>query len=208
MDAFTPAHFVLLALAYLIGSIPCGLLLGRAAGLGDIRATGSGNIGATNMVRAGGKKLGALTLLCDALKGVVVVTLAAQYLPHPTASLLYFYGFITAIAHCYPVWLKFRGGKGVATTLGIIGAVHIALYPETWWWIMLFALLWIGTFKATRYVSLASLVTFIFMPVFTYALYDIWLYPLLLTALVFMRHRSNIARILDGTEHGFSKPSS
>jgi glycerol-3-phosphate acyltransferase PlsY len=205
MDFFTPTHLLLLVITYLIGSIPCGLLLGKAAGLGDIRTMGSGNIGATNMVRAGGKKLGALTLLCDALKGIVVVTLAAQCLPNPDAATLYFYGLVATCAHCFPVWLQFKGGKGVATTLGIIGAVHIAIFPESWWWLLLFAGLWIGIYKATRYVSLASLVTFTVMPIFTYALYGIWLYPLLLTILIFIRHKANIERLLSGTEHGFGK---
>jgi acyl phosphate:glycerol-3-phosphate acyltransferase len=215
MEFVTPILVLLICLAYLIGSIPCGLLLGKAAGLGDIRTTGSGNIGATNMVRAGGKKLGVLTLLLDALKGIIVVSLTYHYLPHilsgaeglhvkaDSPSVLYFFGLIAVIGHCFPLWLRFKGGKGVATTLGVIGAVHIAISPATWWWLLPFAVLWIGTYKTTRYVSLASLVTFAFMPFFTALIYGIWLSPLLLTVLIFIRHKGNIQRLLNGTEHGF-----
>ena len=193
-------------LAYFIGSIPCGLLVGRIAGLGDIRQVGSGNIGATNMVRAGGKKLGALTLLLDALKGIAVISIAAHFLPHPDPSGLYFYGLIATLGHCFPVWLKFRGGKGVATTLGVIGAVHMALFPQTWEWLLLFAALWIGTYKLSHFVSLASLVTFAALPFFTAYVYGTWVSPLLLAVLIFFRHKGNIERLLNGTEHGFVKP--
>ncbi len=199
------ASVVLTALAYLIGSVPCGLLVGRVAGLGDIRRVGSGNIGATNMVRAGGRKLGALTLLLDALKGIVVISGIAHVMPHAGASLLYYYGLVATVAHCFPVWLRFRGGKGVATTLGVIGAVHLVLFPHTWEWLLLFAGLWIGTYKLTRFVSLASLVTFAVLPVFTLEVYGIWVSPLLLTVLIFIRHKQNIRRLREGTEHGFNK---
>jgi glycerol-3-phosphate acyltransferase PlsY len=210
MEHFTP-HLIGLLLAYLIGSIPCGLIVGKLAGIGDIRAVGSGNIGATNMVRAGGKKLGLLTLLLDALKGILVVSLAACYMDNSgnmgisSPSLLYLYGLIATIGHCFPIWLRFNGGKGVATTLGIIGAVQLATSPAEWYWLLLFAALWLGTYKMTRMVSLASLLTFATLPPFTYFIYGIWLSPLLLTVLIFIRHKANIRRLMNGTEHGFSK---
>jgi acyl phosphate:glycerol-3-phosphate acyltransferase len=206
-------YLVTFLLAYFIGSIPCGLIVGKLAGIGDIRAVGSGNIGATNMVRAGGKKLGLLTLLLDALKGIVVVSVIASLLydshwemRQSNSSILYFYGLITVIGHCFPIWLRFKGGKGVATTLGIIAAVHIATTsPSAWVWLLLFAALWLGTYKMTRMVSLASLITFAALPPFTYLMYDIWVSPLLLTVLIFIRHKANICRLMNGTEHGFSK---
>ncbi len=198
-------HFIpYLALAYLIGSIPVGLLLGKLVGIGDIRNVGSGNIGATNMVRAGGKWLGLAVLLLDALKGVIPLLLT----PVTHYEGLYIVGIAAVCGHCFPIWLRFHGGKGVATTLGVIAAAHLLLNPGEWWWLLIVAAIWIGTFLLTRIVSLASLFTFLTFPVLTYIFYDIWITPLLLTALIIMRHKGNIQRLIAGTEHAFSTGSS
>ena len=135
------------AFGYLLGSIPFGLLLTRAAGGPDIRAIGSGNIGATNVLRTGHKALAAATLLCDMLKGAVAVLAAARYGPDPAlaAALGAFLG------HLFPVWLKFKGGKGVATYIGLLIGLH---WPAA----LFFCIVWLVVAAATRYSSLAALV--------------------------------------------------
>ncbi|QBK30441.1 glycerol-3-phosphate 1-O-acyltransferase PlsY [Roseitalea porphyridii] len=185
------AILVALAGGYLSGSIPFGLLLTRAAGLGDIRSIGSGNIGATNVLRTGNKWLAALTLLLDALKGLVPVVIGKAFgLEAALAA-----GLGAFVGHLYPVWLGFRGGKGVATFAGIsLGYSWTVLLP--------FAVGWLVTAFATRYSSLAALVG---VAVTTLTLFLVgqtalgWLY-VLLTALVVFKHRTNIARLRAGTE--------
>jgi len=185
------AILVALAGGYLSGSIPFGLLLTRAAGLGDIRSIGSGNIGATNVLRTGNKWLAALTLLLDALKGLVPVVIGKAFgLEAALAA-----GLGAFVGHLYPVWLGFRGGKGVATFAGIsLGYSWTVLAP--------FAVGWLVTAFATRYSSLAALVG---VAVTTLTLFLVgqtalgWLY-VLLTALVVFKHRANIARLRAGTE--------
>ncbi|MCX7365891.1 MAG: glycerol-3-phosphate 1-O-acyltransferase PlsY [Alphaproteobacteria bacterium] len=180
-----------LAFGYLLGSIPFGLLLTRAAGLGDIRKVGSGNIGATNVLRTGHKGLAAATLLLDALKGLVAV-LAVAWLA-PLMAIAAALGAV--IGHMFPVWLSFRGGKGVATTLGVmwglawpIGAAACA----TW---LLLAVLF-------RYSSLAALVGVAAGAVAAWFVLDVRgaIVVTLLVPLVWMRHHENIARLLAGTE--------
>jgi len=185
------AVLVALAGGYLSGSIPFGLLLTRAAGLGDIRSIGSGNIGATNVLRTGNKWLAALTLLLDALKGLVPVVIGKAFgLEAALAA-----GLGAFVGHLYPVWLGFRGGKGVATFAGIsLGYSWTVLAP--------FAVGWLVTAFVTRYSSLAALVG---VAVTTLTLFLVgqtalgWLY-VLLTALVVFKHRTNIARLRAGTE--------
>ncbi|WP_349364354.1 MAG: glycerol-3-phosphate 1-O-acyltransferase PlsY [Roseitalea porphyridii] len=185
------AILVALGGGYLSGSIPFGLLLTRAAGLGDIRSIGSGNIGATNVLRTGNKWLAALTLLLDALKGLVPVVIGKAFgLEAALAA-----GLGAFVGHLYPVWLGFRGGKGVATFAGIsLGYSWTVLAP--------FAVGWLVTAFATRYSSLAALVG---VAVTTLTLFLVgqtalgWLY-VLLTALVVFKHRTNIARLRAGTE--------
>lgn len=191
--------------AYLIGSIPFGLILTRMAGLGDIRTIGSGNIGATNVLRTGNKKLAALTLSLDGIKGwVATAILSLLYLGYrlhnePTGNEPTMLAFATAggvvLGHCYPVWLKFKGGKGVATTLGaalglnwLIGAAACA----TW---LIMAL-------AFRYSSLSALVAIAALPGFAWYLgHTQLMLPLALIAiLVWVRHHENIKRLLNGTE--------
>ncbi len=181
-----------LIVGYLIGSVPFGLLITRAAGLGDIRAIGSGSIGTTNVLRTGRKELAAATLLLDAAKGAVPVLLAARLLgPLPALAA----GFGAIVGHVAPVWLRFRGGKGVATGFGVLLA--------TAWPVGLFSLLvWIAVAAVGRFSSLAGLASFAAAPVFAAVLGEtrIALLSLLLAAIVFFRHRENIRRLLAGTE--------
>lgn len=186
------ASLAALLLGYLLGSIPFGLLLTRAAGTADIRSIGSGNIGATNVLRTGRKGLAAATLIGDALKGTAAV-LIAGHLWGPDAALAA--GLGAFLGHLFPVWLRFRGGKGVATYIGILlGLVPLAA--------LVFCLVWIAMAAALRFSSLSALVAAAVTPVF------LWLHGdqpvaelfLLLTVLIFIMHRANIARLIAGTE--------
>ncbi|PCG07913.1 acyl-phosphate glycerol 3-phosphate acyltransferase [Sphingomonas ginsenosidimutans] len=176
---------------YLLGSIPFGVLLTRAFGAGDLRQIGSGNIGATNVLRTGRKGLAAATLLLDMGKGLAAVLLAAWLLPGeaPLAAAGAFVG------HCYPVWLGFRGGKGVATLMGIALGL--------WWPLgLVFAALWLGLLAATRISSLAGMTAAIGTPVAAAMLGRFDIVPLLmaLAGIVLWKHRANVARLIDGTE--------
>lgn len=176
---------------YLLGSIPFGLLLTRAAGLGDVRKIGSGNIGATNVLRTGNKKLAAATLLLDALKGTIAVVIAARW-SHDAAIAA---GFGAFIGHLYPIWLGFKGGKGVATYLGVLfGLSGLAA--------LVFAVTWLLVAFVSRYSSLAALTAAVLVPI---ALYMIDMPKAaallaLMSVIVFIRHRANISRLLAGTE--------
>lgn len=196
-----------LLLAYLIGSIPFGLLITRWAGLGDIRSFGSGNIGATNVLRKGGKKLGALTLALDIGKGVAAV-LAAYALTDGiiTAYFTAYYAMLAAlIGHCFPVWLKFKGGKGVATAIGVIVAYHHIIASTPFYLVILpLACVWIGTLLLTRYVSLASIVAAISLPFITMYGSQTGAVEILIALLVLFKHRDNIRRLRRGEEHRFS----
>jgi acyl phosphate:glycerol-3-phosphate acyltransferase len=190
---WSPALPAALALGYLLGSIPFGLLLTRLAGTADIRTIGSGNIGATNVLRTGRKSLAAATLLGDALKGTAAV-LAAGYALGAEAALLAALGAFAG--HIAPVWLSFKGGKGVATYIGVL----IAL---AWPAAIAFCLIWLAVAARTRYSSLAALIASLG------ALVAVWLTKdrsptmlfALLTLLLWVMHRPNIARLLNGTEH-------
>ena len=188
--AWMPLAAALLA-GYLLGSIPFGVLLTRATGAGDLRAIGSGNIGATNVLRTGRKGLAAATLLLDLLKGTVAVLLVERLFPGsaPLGAAGAFVG------HCYPVWLGFRGGKGVATLMG----VSLGLL---WMLGAVFATLWLGLLAVTRVSSLAGMCAAIGMPVAAAVLGRFDLVPLLmaLAAIVLWKHRANIGRLVDGTE--------
>jgi glycerol-3-phosphate acyltransferase PlsY len=181
-----------LAVGYLLGSIPFGLLLTRAAGGPDIRAIGSGNIGATNVLRTGRKGLAAATLLCDALKGTAAVLLTAHYAAPDTALIA---GLGAFLGHLFPVWLKFKGGKGVAVYIGVL----IGLY---WPAALIFCTIWIAVAALSRYSSLAALVASALIPLALWGLGQ----PsaaalfLLLSALLWVMHRANIARLLNGSE--------
>jgi glycerol-3-phosphate acyltransferase PlsY len=181
---------------YLLGSIPFGLLLTRAAGLGDIREVGSGNIGATNVLRTGNKALAAATLLLDAAKGALAVLLAGAY--SPDAAL--FAGAAAVAGHMFPVWLRFKGGKGVATGLGVM----LAVTP----WVGLLGLaMWIATVYFTRYSSLAALVSYGSAPIYAWLMAGPRpaLLALYIAILVFWSHRENIRRLRAGTENKIGK---
>lgn len=180
-----------LVLGYLLGSVPFGLLLTRLAGLGDVRAIGSGNIGATNVLRTGNKKLAAGTLLCDMLKGTVAVLIAAQFGSHAALAA----GFAAFIGHLFPVWLGFKGGKGVATYLGVL----IAL---AWQVALVFVVVWLLIALLTRYSSLSALVASVIVPValLLQGNTNIAILMAVMTVIIFIKHHTNIARLIDGSE--------
>jgi glycerol-3-phosphate acyltransferase PlsY len=185
--------FVIAALAgYLLGSIPFGLIFTRLAGTQDIRAIGSGNIGATNVLRTGRKGLAAATLLADILKGTVAVLIMTWWCGHDCGLIA---GAGAFIGHLFPVWLRFKGGKGVATFLGVVLAV-------AWQGVLVFGVLWLAVAALTRYSSLASLIACATVPVYfwyTGASREALVF-LLFTVLTFFMHRANIGRLRQGTE--------
>ena len=180
-----------LLVGYLLGSIPFGLLLTWAGGKGDVRAIGSGNIGATNVLRTGSKGLAALTLLLDAAKGAAAVLLAQYFWP----DAVQFAAAGAVIGHLYPAWLKFKGGKGVATLLGVL----IPLLPIA---AAVYALVWVGLLLTVRIASVASLVAAASAPVSAGVMDRDELFPLLLgfAMLVVWKHKDNIQRLFAGTE--------
>ncbi|RMB51471.1 acyl-phosphate glycerol-3-phosphate acyltransferase [Sphingomonas sp. PP-CE-3A-406] len=180
-----------LVLSYLLGSIPFGVILTRLGGAGDLRTIGSGNIGATNVLRTGRKGLAAATLLLDMAKGAVAVLLVAHLFPGN--ALLAAAGAF--IGHCYPVWLKFKGGKGVATLMGIVVALHWPLG-------LVYAVVWLGLLAGLRISSVAGMAAALSAP-FAAALFgrfDLVLLLLALALIVLWKHRENIERLFSGTE--------
>jgi acyl phosphate:glycerol-3-phosphate acyltransferase len=194
-----PAYAAALLFGYFCGSIPFGLILTRLAGSGDIRATGSGNIGATNVLRTGRKGLAAATLVGDALKGTLAVLPVYAYYGQEYRDFAHELALPAAagafLGHLFPVWLGFKGGKGVATYIGLLLAL-------AWPAAIAFALIWVAVAALTRYSSLAALVASAATP------FAVWLMGerpeavlfALLTALLWMMHRANIARLVNGTE--------
>jgi len=187
MDGSTIALIV----GYLLGSIPFGLLLTRVFGKGDLRSIGSGNIGATNVLRTGSKGLAALTLLLDAAKGALAVMLAQHYWPEAVN----FAAAGALVGHLYPVWLRFRGGKGVATLLGIL----IAFLPLA---AAVYAAVWVAVMIAVRISSVAGMAAAASAPVSAALGGEKPLFPVLLAfaLLVLWKHRENVQRLKDGTE--------
>ena len=187
-----PYYAAAFAFGYLLGSIPFGLVITRLAGTQDLRTIGSGNIGATNVLRTGRKELAALTLVLDALKGTAAVLIADRYGGQDLAVLAALGAFL---GHLFPVWLKFQGGKGVATYIGLL----IAL---VWQATIVFGLVWLVVAALTRYSSLAGLVASLATLLFLW--FDGYLQELqlfgLLTVLMRAKHPHNIARLLAGTE--------
>jgi acyl phosphate:glycerol-3-phosphate acyltransferase len=186
-----PYFIAALVFGYLLGSIPFGLIFTRLAGLGDVRKIGSGNIGATNVLRTGRKGLAAATLLADALKGTLAVLLAGMWGPN-TALLAALAAFL---GHLFPVWLGFKGGKGVATFLGCL----IGLRPAA---ALAFAGIWLALAAVMRYSSLSALVASAATPAVLWSLGDRQAAELFLvmTVLLWWKHRENIKRLLAGTE--------
>jgi glycerol-3-phosphate acyltransferase PlsY len=188
-EVFLPLAFVI---GYLLGSIPFGLVLTKLAGTPDLRSIGSGNIGATNVLRTGRKGLAAATLILDMLKGTAAVVIAG-YISGPNAAMIAALGAF--LGHLFPVWLNFRGGKGVAVYIGVL----LGLY---WPAAVVFCLVWLAMAFAFRYSSLSALVASFITPIFL-----LWFgHPALaslfavLTLLLFYVHRENIRRLLAGTE--------
>jgi glycerol-3-phosphate acyltransferase PlsY len=180
-----------LVFGYLLGSIPFGLLLTRAAGLGDVRKIGSGNIGATNVLRTGNKGLAAATLLLDALKGTAAVLIAGHFVP----EMAVWAGLGAFLGHLFPVWLGFKGGKGVATYLGV-------LIGLAWQVALIFAVVWLVMAFLFRFSSLAALTAAVVVPIALYFMSapQIAVLFVVMSIIVFIKHRANISRLLAGTE--------
>jgi glycerol-3-phosphate acyltransferase PlsY len=186
-----PPPLLAIVAGYIGGSIPFGLILTRLTGAGDLRAIGSGNIGATNVLRTGRKGLAAATLLLDLAKGALVVILARHFWPGTEALA----AVAAVLGHCFPVWLRFRGGKGVATTMGVALALG-------WPIGLAYAVAWLGMLAATRISSVGGISAVIVAPIAAYATG----YPqygavlVAIAVLVVWLHRANIARLMAGTE--------
>jgi glycerol-3-phosphate acyltransferase PlsY len=195
-----PADIAALVFGYLIGSIPFGIIITRLAGTQDLRSIGSGNIGATNVLRTGRRELSAATLLGDMLKGTAAALIAYHLGGEQSAVLA---GLGAFLGHLFPVWLKFKGGKGVATYIGV-------LFGLAWPGAIAFCLVWLVVAALTRYSSLAALIASFVTPIF------LWFYGdrpqaeifLLLTALLWLTHRANIARLINGSEGKIGKTAS
>jgi glycerol-3-phosphate acyltransferase PlsY len=202
LGAALPVLMAAIAFGYLLGSIPFGLLLARAAGLGDVRTVGSGNIGATNVLRLGDKRVAAATLLLDGAKGAVAVLIAGYFAGQPAALAA---GLGAVLGHVFPAWLKFKGGKGVATTLGVLLAV-------SWPLGLLGMVLWLAIAVATRLSSLSALLALALVAATAWATATsapfglvlsnnrIALLATLLAVLVWAMHHENIRRLLKGEE--------
>jgi len=187
-----PVLLLALVVGYLLGSIPFGLLVTRKAGTADIRSIGSGNIGATNVLRTGRKDLAALTLLGDALKGTAAVLLMGWFSGRDAALAA---GFGAFLGHIFPLWLKFRGGKGVATFLGVTLGL-------AWPGALAFAVAWLAVAKLSRYSSLSALVASVATVIAVWALGDARAAAVLaaMAVLLWLKHHENIRRLLAGTE--------
>ncbi len=177
---------------YLLGSIPFGLVISRAMGLGDLRQIGSGNIGATNVLRTGNRPAALATLLLDSGKGAIAVLLAREVGGENAAMLA---GGAAFLGHCFPVWLGFRGGKGVATFLGTLIALHWPLG-------LIACAIWLATALATRISSLSALLAAALSPVVAWAIGrgDLAAVCAFMAVLIFIRHKANIARLMNGSE--------
>lgn len=182
---------LVLLIGYLLGSIPFGVVLTRLAGAGDLRQIGSGNIGATNVLRTGRKGLAAGTLLLDGLKGAVAVWIGSYMLEGGGAMA----GAMAFLGHCYPVWLRFAGGKGVATMLGVVAALN---WPSG----IVFAVVWIAALLALRYSSVGGMSAAVSAPLGLLVFKRLDLLPLFLALAIILlwRHRANISRLIAGTE--------
>ena len=185
--------FIAVLIGYLCGSIPFGLLLTKAAGLGDVRSIGSGNIGATNVLRTGNKKIAALTLFLDGLKGAVPVLLLTHF-GGPQAGMIA--GLAAMAGHIFPVWLDFKGGKGVATSLGV-------LFGLFWPLGLIFTALWLALAFAFRMSSVAGLASSALTPLWAYLLgcsNELILSTVIIAIVIWIMHRANIGRLVKGEE--------
>src|SRR5581483_487664 len=203
---YTWPYYLGAALGYLLGSIPFGLLLTRAAGVGDVRQIGSGNIGATNVLRTGRKGLAAATLLLDALKGTLAVALVwevtKRYVAFDAYQLSYVAALGAVLGHLFPVWLRFSGGKGVATYIGTLLGLH---WPAA----IVFCLVWAATAVTSRYSSLSALVATLVVVLYYLVLGQAGLlFILIISILIFGKHHANIGRLLAGEESKIGARSS
>jgi glycerol-3-phosphate acyltransferase PlsY len=195
MNDVTLAYAAIISISYLIGSIPFGLVLGKVFKVGDIRNIGSGNIGATNALRTGNKSFALAVLLADGVKGAVAIFIMQYWfgaiLPH--AGLIA--GLVAIIGHIFPVWLRFKGGKGVATGLGVMLALS---FPAG----LLVAIMWLVTAKLSKYSSLGAILAFLQAPIYAKAVHaDAFALPFaLITLLILWTHRGNLQRLLKGEE--------
>lgn len=186
-----PTLVIALLFGYLCGSIPFGLIFSKMAGLGDIRNIGSGNIGATNVLRTGNKKIAAGVLIADLLKGTIPVLIANQF----TAETAMAAGLGAFLGHLYPIWLKFKGGKGVATYIGVL----LGLAPIA---VLAFAAVWIGMALMFKYSSLSAMCAMIIVPIALYLLNypDFAILFAVISAIAIAKHHANIKRLLSGDE--------
>jgi glycerol-3-phosphate acyltransferase PlsY len=198
-------YLIIAFIAYVLGSIPFGFVLVKLFRGEDVRSTGSGNIGATNVARTGSKGLAVATLALDALKGAVAVLLARFMAPDAGSPLPYMSvaALAAVLGHLFPVWLRFKGGKGVATALG----VFLVLFPKA---VLVSLAIFILIVAATRYVSLGSILAAIAFPIAAYFLaspeWQALLPAAAISLLIVIKHRANIGRLLSGTEHRFGNP--
>ena len=185
--------FIAVLIGYICGSIPFGLLLAKAAGLGDVRSIGSGNIGATNVLRTGNRKIAALTLLLDGFKGAVPVLLLTQFGGAQAGMIA---GLAAMAGHIFPIWLGFKGGKGVATSLGVLFGLYLPLG-------LIFVALWLGLAFVFRFSSLAGLATSALTPLWAYLLgcsNELILSTVVIALVIWIMHRTNIERLMKGDE--------
>jgi len=188
------ATLIALVVGYLFGSIPFGIILTKLAGGPDLRSIGSGNIGATNVLRTGNKKLAAATLVGDMLKGTAAVIVGARLLGGPEAALAA--GIGAFLGHLFPIWLRFKGGKGVATYLGVLIGLKGSIA-------LVFAAIWLSVAYLSRYSSLAALTASLLTPLllwFWAGMHQAAIVMAILTVLLWIMHRANIARLLAGRE--------
>ncbi|MFO1241796.1 MAG: glycerol-3-phosphate 1-O-acyltransferase PlsY [Rickettsiales bacterium] len=186
---------IVFGLAYMLGSFPTGIIVAKLFRLGNLRDIGSGNIGATNVMRTGNKVAGLLTFLGDALKGYIAVMIATHYLPElmPVAA------FVAVLGHMFPVWIGFEGGKGIATTVGILFGIHYSIG-------LIYVVVWAMTFWVFRVSAVAGIVATAVIPLFAYVQLGLEsaLFMLCLSLLVIVRHSENIVRLIKGQEYVFS----
>ncbi len=189
-------YVIVILLSYLIGSIPFGYVLTKLAGHGDIRRIGSGNIGATNVFRTGNKKIAFLTLLLDGAKGAAAVLIARNFYP----DLVLLAAISVLLGHLFPVWLKFKGGKGVVTSVGVVTAL-------TWPVGVVTMVIWTAVVKLSGYSSVGALAAIVFMPigVLLWGRSDLEILTLIIFLLVLWKHSDNIRRLINGTESKIGK---
>ena len=203
---FDHSHLIFLIVflfGYFMGSIPFGLLLSKLFGLGDIRKIGSGNIGATNVLRTGNKKIALLTLILDGTKGafaIYVVSISASFIEfHLTNNINLFQSLVAVsavIGHCFPIWLNFKGGKGVATGFGTI--IFLNMYVG-----VIALLIWVSIAKLFRISSLSALISYLFIPIsmfFFTSEKSFFIASVLISSICYLQHRENIKRLLNGSE--------